>query len=192
MEFQPSFSRLKSRLIDWSDVPLRLILSATFMAHGYSKLYGGVDSFAAALGQMGVPLPVLSAWLVTFVELFGGLFLLVGFLTRFSALAIGINMVMAIFLVHIGQGFMMKAGAPGSPGPAGYEWQLALVAMCTTLVMRGAGSLSVDHYLRHRRTDRRSLNAEYEQRVGTASKISAGAPAPVRVPEPEKPRVAKP
>lgn len=191
---QSYYLRFKSALVDWSDVPLRLILAATFIAHGYSKLYGGVDGFAGFLGQLGVPLPVLAAWLVTFVELFGGIFLLAGFMTRLSALAIGINMLTAIALVHIGQGFMMKNGPSG---PAGYEWQLALAAMCTTLLMRGAGSLSIDHLLRSRRKAERQIKAEAaavaaQTRTGTATAAGTpSVPATEERPAPEKPRIPR-
>jgi putative oxidoreductase len=191
MNDQSSLSRFKSSLLDWSDVPLRLILAATFIVHGYSKLYGGVDGFAGMLGQMGVPAPVLSAWLVTMVEFVGGFFLLAGFLTRLTALAIGINMIMAIALVHIGQGFMMKAGPSG---PAGYEWQLALLAMCVTLVMRGAGSLSIDHMLRSSRQRARRIEAATTQaRTGSATATgTATTPAAEERPAPERPRIPRP
>ncbi len=60
-------------------------------AHGLQKLLAGPAGFGQALAQMGVPLPVLMGYVVTLVELVGGVLLIVGLLSRLSALLLTIG-----------------------------------------------------------------------------------------------------
>ncbi len=60
---------------------LRVVLGVIFVAHGWPKV-GHVEGTAAFLGGVGIPLPVIAAWVVTALELGGGLLLLAGFLVR--------------------------------------------------------------------------------------------------------------
>jgi putative oxidoreductase len=69
-----------------------------------------------------------------------GLLLLLGGLTRLAALAMIVVQLGAIFMVTYARGFSSFGGAFAS----GYEYNVALVAMCLTLALTGAGSLSVD------------------------------------------------
>jgi uncharacterized membrane protein YphA (DoxX/SURF4 family) len=81
---------------------------------------------------------------VAWGELLAGITLLLGLLTRLSALAMIIIQVGAIATVTWDRGFSLAAGG-------GFEYNLALMAMCAVLVIMGGGYLSVDHQLRHRR-----------------------------------------
>jgi putative oxidoreductase len=51
-----------------SSLPLRIIVGAAFMVHGYLKLSRGVDFFAAALAGLGIPAALAMAWITTIVE----------------------------------------------------------------------------------------------------------------------------
>lgn len=62
----------------WPLLPLRLLVGLGFAAHGWAKLARGVDSFAAIVGAMHLPAPVLTAWATTLLELLGGLTLAAG------------------------------------------------------------------------------------------------------------------
>ena len=71
---------------------LRVVLAVIFIAHGAPRLFGGVEGLAGFLGSLGVPLPVAVAWLITVLEFFGGLSLLVGFLVTPVALLLAAHL----------------------------------------------------------------------------------------------------
>ena len=94
---------------------MRLTLGAIMTAHGYHKVFGGLHGFTHAVGSMGLP-----SWLgyvSAFTELLGGLLLIIGFFTRPAALAISINLSVAIWKVHLHNGLL------GSPDHPGYEYE---------------------------------------------------------------------
>jgi putative oxidoreductase len=91
------------------------------------------------LGQMGVPLPTLMGYVVTFVELVGAVLLIVGLLSRLAALVLTIDLVVAISLVKVHVGFLSPP-----QGGAGAELDLALIAGFLAILLAGPGRLSVD------------------------------------------------
>ncbi|MTV26478.1 DoxX family protein [Nitriliruptoraceae bacterium ZYF776] len=108
-------------------------------AHGWDKLQGGVDGFAeGALAGLGVPAPLVVAWLVTVVELGGGIALVLGVLTRLAAAANALVLVGAIALVKVDVGLIAEEGA-------GAELDLALLAGLVAVLLLGPGRPSVDH-----------------------------------------------
>ena len=80
---------------------LRLALGTVMIAHGYQKVFGGMPQFMGMLSHMGIP-PWMG-YLTAAAEFGGGILLVVGFLTRLAALAIVIDMLVAIFKVHLHQ-----------------------------------------------------------------------------------------
>lgn len=53
---------------------LRLIVGVVMAAHGVQKLSGGPAAFGeGAIAPLGLPAPALLGWLVTLVELGGGI-----------------------------------------------------------------------------------------------------------------------
>src|SRR5687767_3097620 len=71
---------------------LRIVLGIAFAVHGWSKLSGGVDGVAGFFGSLGIPAPTLIAWVVTIVELVGGILLIGGALTQIVGILLFINM----------------------------------------------------------------------------------------------------
>ena len=125
---------------------LRVVAGIVFAAHGGQKLFVfGLDGVAGAFAQMGVPGAAILGPAVAFLEFFGGLALIAGFLTRPVAVGLAGVMLGALFLVHLAAGFFM---------PNGYEFVLTLFGIAMTLAITGAGSYSVDA-----RIDRRTLGA---------------------------------
>ena len=122
---------------------VRIITGIIMFAHGYQKVFqfgfAGVTSFFT---QMGVPMPEITAPLVAVVELAGGLALILGLLTRLAALGLAVDMLGAIFIVHLKAGFFL---------PNGVEFALLLLACCVALVIAGAGAFSVDEGIARRR-----------------------------------------
>jgi len=142
----------------WVPIPIRMILGVGFMVHGWAKWHRGPAAFAELLKQAHVPLPLANAWLVTFLEIFGGLALLLGAFVAFVSIPLILSMLGAMFTVNIKFGFsaVNTIGiTPQGPqlGPPGYEINLLYIAGLLALILGGAGPLSIDA-LRHRRRQR--------------------------------------
>ena len=112
---------------------LRIATGVVFLDHGYQKLFkmgiGGVTGF---FGQIGVPLPGVMATLITLLEVFGAIALIAGFLTRPLAVAFALDMLGAILLVQLKNGFSK------------YELEFLLFGASLALFLTGAGRYSVD------------------------------------------------
>jgi putative oxidoreductase len=125
---------------------MRLVLGVVFFAHGAQKMLGwfGGFGFSGTMGfftqTMHIPAPL--AFLAIGAEFFGGLGLIVGFLTRIAAFGVATNMVVAIATVHHAFGFFMNWN--GNQKGEGYEFHLLVLAMTVFLMIRGAGAFSVD------------------------------------------------
>ena len=137
-------SRLTDRLAPWAPTVLRLTLGVIMAFHGYQKLTGMTPAGFGngMLDGLGVPAPVAVAWVVTLVELVGGIALIVGAGTRVAALANGVVMLGAILLVKSDVGLIAPQGAG-----AGAELDLALLALAVGVLLLGPGRLSVDEAL---------------------------------------------
>jgi len=140
--------RLMSTTNDVALTFLRLVLGVVFFAHGAQKLLGwfGGYGFHGTIGffeHLGMPAPL--AFLIICTEFFGGLGLIVGLLTRIAALGIGVEMIGAIFIVHLPNGFFMNWY--GTQKGEGFEYHLLAIATAAALLLRGAGKFSVDRAL---------------------------------------------
>jgi putative oxidoreductase len=131
-----------NRLAGLAPLVVRVIVGVIMAAHGWQKLAGGPANFGGFLAQLGVPLPTLMAWVLTLVELVGGVLLVVGLLSRLAALLLTIDLVVAILLVKVNVGLI----APPQQG-AGAELDLALIAGFLVILFAGPGSLSLDRAL---------------------------------------------
>lgn len=125
---------------------LRVVLGVVFFAHGAQKMLGwfGGYGFSGTMGfftgTMHIPAPF--AFLAIAAEFFGGLGLILGFLTRIAAFGIAVNMLVAIATVHSAFGFFMNWS--GTQKGEGYEYHLLTLAITVFLMLRGAGAFSVD------------------------------------------------
>ena len=128
---------------------LRFVLGVIFFAHGAQKMLGWFGGYGFS-GTMGfftdvMHIPVLFAFLAITAEFFGGLGLILGFLTRIAALGIFANMVVAIAMVHFRFGFFMNW--TGAQKGEGFEYHLLVLAITALLMIRGAGAVSIDRVL---------------------------------------------
>jgi putative oxidoreductase len=143
----------------WVPVPIRMIIGAGFMVHGWAKWSRGPAAFAELLKQVGVPLPLANAWFVTLLEIFGGLAVLMGAFVAVVSVPLILSMLGAMFTVNIKYGFSaVNTDRPNTRGapiwPPGYEINLLYLAGLVALILGGAGPLSIDS-LRRRRRQRR-------------------------------------
>jgi putative oxidoreductase len=127
-------------------VILRLVLGVVFLAHGSQKMLGwfGGYGFSKTMAYFTGPahIPAVLAFLAIAAEFFGGLGLMFGFLTRIAAFGISVNMLVAIATVHSASGFFMNW--TGTQKGEGFEYHLLVLAMTAFLMIRGAGTFSLD------------------------------------------------
>ena len=134
---------------DVATAVLRLVLGVVFFAHGAQKMLGwfGGYGFSGTMNfftqMMHIPAPF--AFLAICAEFFGGLGLIVGLLGRVAAFGISMNMLVAIFTVHIRNGFF--ANWTGQQKGEGFEYHLLALALLLLIMIKGSGALSVDRAL---------------------------------------------
>jgi putative oxidoreductase len=122
--------------VDGSLLLMRVIVGVIFAAHGAQKMFGafegkGLEATVEMMGPIG--------YLVAIGEFFGGLGLVVGFLTRFSAASLIVIMIGAIALVHGKNGFFQSAN--------GFEYNLALIGLLLPILLAGPGRYAVGRLL---------------------------------------------
>lgn len=118
----------------------RVILGVVFFAHGWQKVVtNGLGATATGFEKMGVPAPTLSAWFAGLAELLGGALLIVGFAVPIVAIVLIVDMLGAIFTVHIDNGFFATGG--------GIELPLVLIAGLLAVAAVPQTSLGVDALL---------------------------------------------
>jgi len=120
---------------DWAPLVLRIVVGVTFLVHGYLKV-GDPAQFIGFLTSLGVPVAAFFGWLVILLELIGGILLILGLGTHWLAKLFAIEMIAAIFLFHLPNGFLATKG--------GYEFVLLLLAAAISLMITGAGQYSLD------------------------------------------------
>ena len=130
--------------VGFSALALRVPVGIIFMAHGAQKLFSwfggyGLEGTGQWMESMGIAPGYLMALAAGSAEFFGGLFLVLGLLTRPSALVLSITMLVAIFSVHFQNGLFMSNN--------GYEFALSLLAVSVALAMSGAGKLAIDNLI---------------------------------------------
>jgi putative oxidoreductase len=126
-------------VVDLALLLCRVIVGVIFIAHGGQKLFGlwGGRGLEATIEGMG---PMLG-YLVSIGEFFGGVGLVLGVLSRFSAFWLAVIMVGAIVKVH---------GKNGLLGDGGFEYNLALLGLCLVTLLAGPGSWALINLLKKR------------------------------------------
>ncbi len=125
--------------LDWL-APLfaRITVGWVFMWSGWGKLHA-LPQVTENFAGWGIPLPGILAPFVSGVEFFGGLFLLLGLLTRISAGALGITMIVAIVSAK-------WADVDSLETLLGFD-EFEYLALFLWLAIAGSGSLSIDAFL---------------------------------------------
>ncbi len=128
-----------ARAADVAPLVLRVVLGAIFALHGYQKLMMGVPGITGFLGSLGFPMPGVFAVILIAAELLGGIMLILGLLTHWSAKVLAFVALVAFLTVHVKNGFFISGG--------GYEFILLIFAASVSLIITGAGKWSLDHVI---------------------------------------------
>ena len=123
------------------DVPLlliRLVLAYGFWGPGMKK-YENFSNIVGWFDSIGIPFPTVNAFLATATEIGGAILLALGLFTRVISVPLIIVILVAIFTVHIGNGF--------DAGDNGYEIPLYYLLMLLSLVAFGGGKFSIDNLI---------------------------------------------
>lgn len=156
-------SKLLSKTDDIALLLLRIILVYTFYIPAMEK-WSNIESTANFFAYLGIPLPMLNAYMAAGTELVGAILLAVGLFTRFISIPLLFVMIVAIITVHGANGFhmIMPGDANTWENPYingesvkgtvvvlqnGYEMVMYYMAMLMVLISKGAGRLSLDHLL---------------------------------------------
>ncbi len=123
----------------WAITVLRIMTGMVFLVHGYQKAFvDGLSVFSGFLSQAGIPAPEFFAPLVAGLELLCGLALVLGLFTRWAAIPLAINMLVAVAAVHLKNGFFL---------PNGYEYAMVLLASSISLILAGSGEFALENVL---------------------------------------------
>jgi putative oxidoreductase len=133
--------RFLNRLQPWTLTLLRLVLGISMVVYGSQKLIpsgglhsahplAGIDAFNHYVATLG--LPYWLGYVSIATEVLGGLCLILGLLTRFWALLITGNLLVALIKVNLHHGYHSS------------EYTLALLAIALMLLSAGSGALSLD------------------------------------------------
>jgi len=149
--FRPPVNNQDSILV------LRLMAGAVFFWEGILKFTfpnQGVGRFT----KLGFPMPELTADFVATMEIIGGLFLILGLLTRLSSFYFIIQMIIAVLTtkisLYLGTSPLPLPPAPPKVGFAAVLHEIrsdyAQIMVCLFLLLEGPGRKSLDHFLRNR------------------------------------------
>ncbi len=119
---------------------VRIVIGIMFLMHVSAKFRLGADAVAANIfAKNGIEPALMWAYVVMFMELVGGVCLIIGLFTRFVAAALAIEMLVALLFVHLPKGY--------AAGGGGYEYVLLIGAVCFLIAIRGGGPYSVDRFI---------------------------------------------
>lgn len=106
---------------------LRIGIAYIFIVHGWGKLTG-IEGTAGFFGGLGIPVPVVMAWVVAIVEFFGGILVLLGAYAKIPNLLLAIVMLVAILAQE-----------------GNFEFEFILMLATLSLFLIGSGQYSIDH-----------------------------------------------
>ncbi len=98
-----------------------------------------VNAIGGWFESMGYPFPYLNAYLAGITEVTGVIFLVLGLGTRLISVPLIFVMIVAIFTVHVSNGFEASNN--------GFEIPLYYMLMLFSLVVFGGGKYSVDNFI---------------------------------------------
>lgn len=134
-------NRVLSTAAPPATIVIRLLVGLVFFLEGIKKFLFAAQWGAGRFAKIGIPAPQVMAPFVGVVEIGCGLLLIVGFLTRPAALALIINISVAIASTKIP--ILIKSGFWPMEAEARTDYSM-LMGLIFLLIV-GAGSWSLDH-----------------------------------------------
>ncbi len=113
----------------------RILLSVIFILAGYGKITN-LSGTAGYFAGTGLPVPMVTAVVVSLVELVGGIFILVGFFTRPTAYVLAAFCIATAFIAHFNFADMNQM--------INFQKNFAMAGGFLVLAAFGPGALSVD------------------------------------------------
>ena len=138
------YKSVSNRLYGLKDLPplfFRLILAYGFYTPAMMK-WGNISGIAEWFGSMGIPFPLINAYLSATTEIAGVVLLTLGLATRLISIPLIITMIVAILTVHLSNGF--------EAGDNGFEIPFYYILMLFALLINGAGKISLDNIISKR------------------------------------------
>ncbi len=132
---------------------IRTMLAVVFIFHGAQKLFGafdgpGIDGMAGFNESLGIPMPVISAYMAGATEFFGGFVLLIGTGARLAAIPMVFTMLVASFVAH--SGFDIQKG--------GMEYSLTLAVILAAIAIGGPGEWTIAKWFESFSTSRSQVD----------------------------------
>lgn len=122
---------------DLARLLLRATLGVLILLHGLAKLNGGVSSITGMVERAG--LPGMLGYAVLIGEVLAPLLLIAGFHARIGGLLVAVNMLVAIFLAHMGE-----IGSLNRTGGWALELQAMFLVAGVVVALIGPGRFSVN------------------------------------------------
>jgi putative oxidoreductase len=139
----PAMSGLYDSLGQYAWPLVRFATGIIIVPHGMQKLFGmwggNFQNYVAFFSKVGLEPAVPLVYLVGITEFVGGICLAIGFLTRFWAAGLFINLTVAWAVVHLPNGMFWTRG--------GIEFPLLWSILCIAFFLRGGGEYSVDRMI---------------------------------------------
>lgn len=119
---------------------VRVWIGGNMMIHGYPKLKSieGAKKYAQMMGA-----PAYVGYLVTILEFFGGLFLIIGLIVPI----VGLLFAILFAAITIAKKFKSKGVYISGQGPVKYEIDILYLIFAVILIVLGAGAFSLDSLL---------------------------------------------
>lgn len=108
---------------------IRLAIGSVFILHAFGKL-GNLSGTVGFFERLD--LAPAFAYIVLWVEMAGGLALIVGLFTKIAGVALAVVMLSAIAFVRIRSGFI-----------GGYEFEFVVMVVCLALAYTGSGRIAL-------------------------------------------------
>ncbi|OHE04237.1 MAG: DoxX family protein [Sulfurimonas sp. RIFOXYD12_FULL_33_39] len=132
------FSRISSYLQSFALFFARLTIAYGFYQPAMNK-WADINSVAEWFSSLGIPMPLLNAYMAATTEMTGVVLLTLGFLTRVISIPLIVVMIVAIVTVHLPNGF--------SAGDNGFEIPFYYMLFLLIFLSHGAGKFSLDEVI---------------------------------------------
>ncbi|MEO2076812.1 MAG: DoxX family protein [Bacillus sp. (in: firmicutes)] len=128
-----------------STLILRVVLGISFFIHGLSKFQGGIENIVGWFDSIGLPGGL--AYVVAVIELVGGVALVLGLGSRVVSILLSLVMIGAMVKVKFAVGFL------GNGQMAGYELDLAFLAMAIVIAINDSKLFALDQVIFNKQTN---------------------------------------